>query len=562
MNAYLSGVNKLLGYAHTLEAVEHIFKDMLKMHKENNKLKDFFEAIKAQDPQATSVTQENAAFYSVEGKGPNAITPLLSKCNIPHAVVENNKDGKTYIAVPKQYAAQANYIIGQQQLITNKSCGNNGEQLPPEQQELVKRIAEKRDPNNPLNELATDALTSDNVVAFETSPGMALGLQQKLKERGINSSCVTNNATGKTTVFVHKIYGLQLEQAHLELLRTPTELNRNDFMKNNLGNQIVEKTGITEAQMQHIRAGLMGSGLQYNAERQDNGTYTLRFPQKQAPVMAPAIIRSIAETNGRNKDAIEVHAVHRTEVARTVSEKAGEGQPCHVADAQHPENNFSIDKTGLRDSSGTLVVGKQDPAFEATAYAYTMRMQAPIVKDGDKLAGKGIEDVFTREEIVAAKKGAALANPDQASVLAGQVACLAVQAELAKPNADVAHAMNDAANVVKTMANGIEEEGYRLSPEELKDLAHIPGDRVPDSVKEFVDCVSKLSPDERKNLSTALNKTADSMMDGVKKRTVQKQDVSLEDIGQALDSHEKDIPSRDDTPVAEFDDNVIGVGDV
>lgn len=565
MSDFLSGISKAKTTLDVIEFCERAIPRALKLYADHKHTQEFMEAIHKQNPNAQTVNAENAAFYETTGLGSKEIQERLHKHNIPNIGVEMTEGGRTVIAVPKQFAAQANLILGQTAIINDAHQGNLGEQLPTEQQQFLKQISTHKD--SVPSPVATRALTSGQVEAMELSPGAALGLQARLQRDGIASTAFTNTQTGKTTVCFDKIFTAQAQAAFRELERTPTELSRNDFMKKNLGESIVEKTGITEGQMRIMRAELMGSGLQYNAERQDNGTFTVRFPQKEAAVIAPAIIRATAITNGRNGPAVEAHAAHITETARSVADKAADAQPCYVADAQKPENHFTIDKTGMRDAAGKLVVGKQDPNFEAHVYAATMKMQAPIVKDGDKLAGKGVEDVFTREEIVAAKEGAALANPDQASVLAGQVACLAVQPDLAKPNADVAQVMNDAANVVKTMANGIEEEGYRLSPEELKDVAYIPGDRVPDSVTEFVHSVSGLTPDERTALSDAFNKTADSMS-GCSTRTVGKHDASLEDIGHTLEAQERgeeyDItPRGNDTPTFGNDEEpVIGVEDV
>jgi hypothetical protein len=317
-------------------------------------------------------------------------------------------------------------------------------------------------------------------------------------------------------------------------------------MARNMGQPIVEKAGITEGQMRLIRNDLMGSGLQYNAERQADGTFTLRYPQKEMPTVTPAVVNAIVVTNGRNGKAFEEHAAHITEVSRQAADKARDGTPCYIVDANDPANHFTIDKTGLRDASNKLIVGRQDEKFEAHVYAATSQMKAPIAKSVDKITGQPVEDVFTREEIIAAKEGAALANPDQASLLAGQVVCLSIQPNLAQPNASISNVVNQAAMSVQTMANGIEEDGYRLSPPELKNLTHIPGDAMPDEVVEFIHSVHGLTPEELTNLSDSFRQTAAAMSDGFSSKQVGVQDKSLKDIQNELSPEIPDAPKREE----------------
>lgn len=195
---------------------------------------------------------------------------------------------------------------------------------------------------------------------------------------------------------------------------------------------------------------------------------------------------------------------------------------------------YTVDTRGLVGPDGKVIVKKDDPNFATTVHSVTSQMKAPIVKSAGP-DGRPNENLFTNAEIAAAKASHAEAVPSDASMMASQLAAMKVTTTLSQPNANIALALNDTAAFCQNLSNGIEEETYRLDPEELNNDPSLYGNAKPEKLVKFEEAVYELSDDKKAVLSDGLRQ-ASKELSGTSVRRVEKQDLAMEDMGHELDN--------------------------
>lgn len=231
-------------------------------------------------------------------------------------------------------------------------------------------------------------------------------------------------------------------------------------------------------------------------------TYTIHYPADKAHLVAPKIFESHIRTNGLNHEQIEAFAQQKNHDIHQIAAKAANGDRLIFGDATNKDNYFTTDSMGMRDNNGKLVVSRNDKHFEAKVFAAAMRMKAPITKANPD--GKGMEDMFTREEIMKAQENVAKSSPTQADVAAAKIATLAVQPDVTAPNHSLAEINQSTSNGLKGIANALESTRHELNPEELAEVLQLK----PEEVEDFCGKMNALSPEDRAMYAEAFRTTA------------------------------------------------------
>jgi hypothetical protein len=157
-------------------------------------------------------------------------------------------------------------------------------------------------------------------------------------------------------------------------------------------------------------------------------------------------------------------------------------------------------------------------------------MKAPITKANPD--GKGMEDMFTREEIMKAQENVAKSSPTQADVAAAKIATLAVQPDVTAPNHSLAEINQSTSNGLKGIANALESTRHELNPEELAEVLQLK----PEEVEDFCGKMNALPPEERAMYAEAFRATA--MQHDAAAPTVDVvgvQDLPLPELGEAME---------------------------
>ena len=508
--------------------------------KDAKELKNFESHLIQTNPKHPVVNQDNATFYDVSGLGADKMRQVLQQFKIPSAQFVEQQSGATVLVVPKQYEQQANKMIAQDQALSitpaiYAKC---------DRQSIDKMLANAVTAPAPT---AVAAMAHGTALTKTFDSARYIPLVDKMKEAAIPMAIVHNRKDNTTTIIFDKAYALQVSKMDrdIEIAKKPAELSYGDFMKANLGREIVERTDITEGQARLIRSDLCGSSLGYNLEKQQNGTYTLRYEARHAQYVEPITASAFIRSNGENREALEMQSHYITQQAETARDAAINKQNMSFCDAKEPERVYTIDQDkGLIGPDGKVIVKQSDPQFADKVYTVVNQMESPIVKSVEKSGFK--VGIFTLDEINRAKQGAALAKPSEAQVIAAQLATTKITSSLQQPDASIAQVINDTANTCRSMADAVEEENYRYDPEELADKIDLHRDRTPEVVIEFNDTIHKLTPDEKTSLSDALRKTSDTLAGGFKARQVQKQDLALNDLRRELEEFDMNQDGIDD----------------
>ena len=566
MAEFDTGMSKARQFVRTLELLEKAIKNLVENGKESHHYDDFIKALNQENPKHAVMNESNTVFYDVTGIGPQKMKELLDECKIPSADFIDSKTGTTVVAVPKQFERQANQAFSK----SNEIAVSALSKTPADTASMQKLTANMV--QTPSAQVLA-SMESGNAVTKTFDSARWMPLAQQMQDAAIPFAIVKDSKAGTTSLIFDQQFALsvQMKDEAIVKSKTPAEQSYAQFMKDNLGKPIVERNGLTEGQMREFREGMRGSCAGYNVQQQQNGTYTVRYPAAKAQYIEPVMTGVLVRSNGANtrgeplQPAMDAHAHYVSAQAEMAHGLAKKQQPMVIADAaSHTDKAgfteyYTVDSKGLRGPDGKIIVRPDDPKFAETVHSVANRMQSPVVKPVGP-DGKTSDDIFSRAEIVAAKESHAAATPSDASLMASQIATLKVTTALAQPNADLAQVMNDTANFCRNMSNGIEEENYRLDPEELKDTPSLYGPEKPEKVVEFEDTVHKLQPAEKAVLSDGLRKTSNELS-GVSMRHVEQQDLSIDDMNVALDrqemghdtvgEHGMDAPGLDDGPVLE-----------
>lgn len=523
MNDFNSGMSRVRKAVHVVELLGKLYNLRQESHNEEQHLLDFISKLKQRDPNNPVMNETNATFYNTEGLGHAQVQKLLDDSKIPNATYVQEATSQTVIAVPKQYAYQANLLLGAYKA-TQPTHATSAQE-----KELLKILENDKARGTMPSPLVTRGLRSGHVSIYSMSHGASLCMSKKLSDASIPHAMVTAK-DGTHYLIASKLFAHQMDVFDKELQQTPSFISRIDFMKQNVGKQIIEHQHLTEGQALALQEKLMGSGFECNLEKQPNmananiqamreqcpglagNTYVLRYNAKYAKQVEPMVAETLVRCNSTNRDAVEAHATQINNIAHNTVSQANQNKSVFIIDALRPENHFSIDKSGLRDAKGTLIATPQSKQFDAQIHAIVKSMKSPMTKEIDSPAEKRMEDVFTREEIAKAQEGWARTQPDEAGLVASKLAALKVSTDLSAKNANIANVCNDAAMVAETLSNGIEEGTFRYSAEEIYKIMDITNVHDIEGVMEQIQEVEGMADKDKAYLTKLVQENPDKAL--------------------------------------------------
>jgi hypothetical protein len=500
-------------------------------------------------PDNISLYSATSQMYSVEGLGVETMSRMCQQAKIPHITVpwtgENSHEGQVLVAIPKKYERQANEIFSRQLSLSSHAPGL--QTLDDAQQALVKRISHDSD--------AIKTLVNDKYFTeMETSASHALGLQKRFEENGI--LCVIGEHTdGKCTMYVPRMFGPQAALLDEQIKRTRPELSRNEFGGLLSGNELlVEHKGVTEAELAFFREKVVESGIQYCVEGTPQGNYTLKYKAQDERYLGQALYSSMMEAGGAKAEARNNYFTQKATISQQVAD-IGKKHACVIIDAADPSqaHDIYIDSAGMHSMDGKLIMSASSRHFDVAVQAKIQEMAAPMFDQLNKDELANIEtrhaqtDFFTKEEIARASEAAALANKDVAAVMASKITTLTTSAEYNVSNQMNANYFKDVANKLTKVADAIEEDGFRMSADEVADTLGVPVDKV----DEFVTYMKNenTTRDTRLAIKSHLEQCS-SRIDNVQSRPADQRDYRKEKIDKALDAQEQDeIVSEIDTEI-------------
>lgn len=522
-------------YAATLNSVARGMKEVYdfatEMLSDAKARQQFLASLQQTDPKHPVMDETNITVYSTKGMDIEKTRDLLKRCNIPSTMV-TNKQGELFVAVPKQFAKQANFLFG----VHDKLEQTDPSTMTPENKALLKQLTSGKAPIDPntLPQLpaptASKYLLEGKVQAYKTTQPNSMYVQtlaMELRKAGVPLAVVTINRN-QTMLMVHPRYAPKVDLIDHQLQKQPTELSHHDFIDANMGQSVVKYTNLTPAQVADFRESTRGSSIGYYVEK-NGDTFTLHYPENKAHLVAPKLYESIIRNSGVKQPEIEAFAQKRSHEIQQIVSKASNGERMMFGDATNTKNCFTTDSMGLRDNNGKLVVSRNDPHYEARVYAEAMKMKAPLVKKDP--SGHTMEDVFTREEIAKAQESAAKASPTKADVAAAKIATLFVQPDVTAPNHTLAEINQTVAGNMKGIANALEATGHALNAEEMSEVLKVPKE----DVKELCVAINQMSDEERMQMAQSMRDTADTaIMQHVDVRTVGPHDGTRRQIEEAL----------------------------
>ena len=500
------GTQRLSQVNSVLKALTEVYKYTKEMYADSKALKQFSESLQQTDPKHPVMDETNMTVYSTKGMDIEKTRDLLKRCNIPSVMV-TNKQGELFVAVPKQFGKQANLILGVKDQLEQTDPAD----FTPQEKTLLKRLTSgEKIPSSELAQLpapiVTQSLLSGKLNAYEGQPKSLYPqvLGGEMKQESIPFAMVDKPATETQMIMFHSRYTPQVDSIDATLQRQPTEVSPDAFVKNNLGKEVVHKSGLTAAQVQDFREAMAGSVAGFYIEKPSGSeqTYTIHYPADKAHLVAPKIFESYIRTNGLNHEQIEAFAQQKHHDAFQIATKAANGESLIFGDAANKDNYFTTDKTGLRDSNGQLVVSNTDDHFKGKVFSAAMRMKAPITKANP--AGKNMDGMFTVEEIMKAQETAAKSSPTQADIAAAKIATFAVQPDVTAPNHSLAEINKSTSNNLKGIANALESTRHELNPKELAEVLQLK----PEEVEDFCGKMNALPPEERAMYAEAFRATA------------------------------------------------------
>lgn len=523
MSEFSAGMSRMRKAIHIVESLGKFYKLLQDSHNEQAHLAAFEQALQQKDPTNPVMSEQNATFYETTGIGSQKMQKMLDDIKIPNATYVRESDGKTIIAVPKQYSCQANVALGAYKATQTTHA------LSEQEKKLLKILESNKSSGTLPSPLVTRGLKSGHVSVYSMSPGTSLAMSKKLSDASIPHATVTAK-DGTCYIMVNNMYNHQFSTFENELQQSRSFVSRTEFMKKNVGQEVVEHQHLTEGQALAVREKLMGAGFECNLEHQSNiananiqamrervpglagDTYVLRYNSQYAKQIEPMIAATLVSCNGANRDAVELHAVQINNIAHDTLSRANQNQSIFIVDAMHPDNRFSIDKSGLRNSAGELIASPQSKQYDAQIYATVKSMTCPMVKEVASPVNKRMEDVFTREEIAKAQEGWARTQPDEAGLAASKLAALKVSADLSAENVNIANVCNDAALAAETLSNGIEEGTYRYSAEEIYKIMDMHNIHDAEEVIKQVQDAQGLTPQEKTQLTKLIKEDPDKTL--------------------------------------------------
>lgn len=556
MDELSAGMSKVRKFTKAIETIEQALKNLIANGKDVAHYNEFFSKLEQVNPKHPVMNDTNASFYDVTGVGPQKMEQLFKEIKIPSASFIDPNTGTTVVAIPKQYERQANLMLSK----TNELRVVPGQMAPADAAVIKKMTANM---TQAPSALVIKSMQDGTAVTKTFDSGRWMPLAQKMEEKSIPFGVVKNSKDGITTLVFDHQFALPVHNMDcaIEQAKEPAELSYADFMHNNLGKEIVEHEGLTDGQVRAFREEMRGSSAGYNIQKQQNGTYIVRYNANQAQYITPAMTSVMTLSNGINQSgeplrpALDSHAQYVSTQAEQAHTLAAKQQDMIIIDASTGNSQqgflvkYTVNDKGLVGPDNKVIVRKDDPKFSETVHSVTSQMKAPVVKPAGP-DGKLDENLFTKAEIAAAKNSHAQTTPSDASLMVSQLATLKVTTALAQPDANIAQALNDANSFCQTIANGIEEETFRLDPEELNDKPSLYDIGKIEKVTEFNDTVHKLSDEEKSVLSDGLRKTSKELA-GTSARRVEKQDLSLDELGDRMDEE----PSQDSTDERTFGQN-------
>lgn len=580
MNSLTQGTQRMAQVQSALKAMKEIYKYAAEMLSDTKALKQFEASLQQTDPKHKVMDETNITVYSTKGMDIAKTRDLLKRCNIPSVMV-TNKQGELFVAVPKQFAKQANLLMG----LKDQLDHTNPDDLTPQEQALLKRLTSgDKISSSELAQLpapiVTQPLLSGKLNAYEGQPKSLYPqvLGGEMKQESIPFAMVNKPATETQMIMFHSRYTPQVNSIDASLQLERTEVSHDAFVKDNLGKDVVHQSGLTLAQVHDFRESTRGSVAGYYIEKPSGSeqTYTVHYPADKAHIVAPKLYESMIRNSGLNQDQIEAFAQQKNHDAHQIAAKAANGDKQVFGDATNTQNSFTTDSMGMRDSNGRLVVSRNDEHFEAKVYAAAMRMKAPLAKSNPD--GKNMEDMFTREELMKAQENAAKSSPTQADVAAAKIATLSVQPDVTSPNHSLAEINQSTSNTLKGVANALESTEHALNPEELGEVLHLPPEEVADLCKQ----INAITPDERVILAQGMRELAEQCASQPAVTTIGEQDLPLHEMAEAMEKkttervideeerhaetkrdrlHGDDDPDRSSYDGEFVDDNHDGVAD-
>ena len=523
MSDFNSGMSQMRKIYSIVDALADAGEALHESAADKQQFKEFKKNLQHDNPSKPVMNNKNTVFYETTGIGHQKIQKLFNDSKIPNAAFIRESDGKTVVAVPSQYSKQTNILLGAHSATQPQHATN------PQEQKLLKILKENNAKGTFPSPLVTRGLKSGYVSVYAMSPGACTGMSKKLTEASIPHATVASK-DGTHYIMTNSAFNPQFDIMHKQLQQSQSMLPRAEFMKQNLGENIVEHTYITEGQARALREQLQGAGLGCNLERQSTianaqmqsmkencpglagEMYTLRYNASQAKYIEPIIASTLVQCNGANRDALESNAIAIKSLAQQTSNLAAQQHSMVIVDAMNPERRFSIDKSGMRDAQGNLVTTPQSKEYQAQVYAAVYGMKQPMMKEVENPTKHRIEDVFTREEIAKAQAGWAQTQPDEAGLAAGRLASLKVTSDLSAPNAEIANICNDAALTAETLSNGIEDNTYRYSAEEIYDILNIQDVTDAEGVIKKVQETKEFKPEQKAQLEKLIKQDPDKAL--------------------------------------------------
>lgn len=561
MSEFNAGMSEIRKFLKALEVIENAIKNLVENGQNEAHYKAFFKELKQENQLHRVMNDTNTTFYDVTGVGPKKMQELFNGIKIPNASFIDPRTGTTVIAIPNQYERQANIMLAK----TSELRVTVGQRLPADMTVIKKMTANM---TQTPSALVINSMQNGTAVTKTFDSGRWIPLAQQMKDASIPFAVVKNSKDNTTTLIFDQQCALSvhIKDETIEKSKAPAERTYADFMHQNLGKEIVEHRGLTEGQIREWREEMRGAGAGYNIQKQQDGTYTVRYDKAQAPYLTPAMTSVIVRSNGVNckgepvHAAMDSHAHYVSAQAEQAHSMASQQQNIIIIDAttgNHQQgflNKYTVNDKGLSGPDGKLIVGRDDSKFAETVRSVTSQMKAPMVKAAGP-DGKLDENLFTKSEIAAAKTSHAEATPNDASLMASQLATMKVTTALSQPDANIAKVLNDTAAFCQKISIGIKEESYRLDPEELNNNPSLYHAEKPEKLVEFEDTVHKLSDDEKSILSDALRKTSKELS-GVSTRCVQEQDLSLQELGERMDRADDEIEINADSRNEHAQDNI------
>lgn len=505
------------------------------------------------------INPQNSTLYNTEGMQTRTIQNLLNNAGIPNVSMIQDDTGKTVIAVPRQFQNQANEAISKHLQLSDVTVDPTGKKF-------IRQLAANN--GNDKSNLLVNGATIKDGIWMQMNGGYHAALEAKFSEEKIPYMSVINTQTRDHYLAIHPAFQFQFKRSEDELRREPMEISKDKFMVESYkkSKNIVERPGFTDAQARFIREQLFGKGAGISLQKDaETGTYTLRYNAEKTQLVEKAAMTALILSNGPHGREVEAQSRAIEAIARDASKAAAVGERFSIRDEANPENSFSVDSRGLRDSSGKLIMSRPDISdpknvaaqenllkFQQDIFARIYEMKQPNIKEAE---GAIIEGLATKDEIKRAKESAALASPDQSAIAAAQIIALRMEIAAKEPHATNQSAINAGIESCYKLVNSIEEEGYRKDFDELTKELGIPDShhlKAKEFIEKFARGINEMSPEERIQFKKSIVSAADRMQMSMDNKEyeahmVDRNKLPIKTLGQTLEVEQDEQEfTRDD----------------